>query len=473
MGRLRSKLKSYANSDYYRFHMPGHKGNSDLEHYQMDITEIDGFDNLHHPEDILKEEMEKAAEFYGTDYTFYLVNGSTSGILTAISAATNDGDTILVGRNCHKSVFNAIYLKKLKISYTYPQFVDKLWINGGILLKNIENTLNSQTNIKAIFITSPTYEGCVSDIKSIADIAHQHGIPLIVDEAHGAHFSRHKRFPKSAIDCGADMVIQSLHKTLDSMTQTALLHVCKNSLINVDKVKRYLSIYQTSSPSYVLMASINDCIQNMIDNGGTQYVPYISMLESFYKKSEKLRHLKVVNDDIIGNYGIFDRDISKIVISTKNAGKTGKWLYDELRTKYHLQPEMASGNYVICMTSFMDTEEGLERLWIALEELDRNLELSDNVICDNSRTTLAFPPAIVVRTISEAIDAESTRVVKLTDAAGKVSAEYAYIYPPGIPIIAPGEVITNEVIKVVNDFAESGLEIQGIYDEQAMKIKVL
>jgi len=254
---LYSKLMAYGNSDVYPFHMPGHKRNKKFdEFYKMDITEIEGFDNLHHPESIILEAEQRAAHLFGAEETFFLVNGSTSGILAAISSISKEGSTVLVARNSHKSVYHGIYLNNLKVTYLIPDVIEEFDINGGIDPEEVRICMEHNKEIAGVIITSPTYDGVVSDIRKIADIVHEYGIPLIVDEAHGAHFPLWDEAPESAISCGADMVIHSLHKTLPSLTQTALLHVNGN-IVDRDKIRRFLGIYQSSSPSYVLMASID------------------------------------------------------------------------------------------------------------------------------------------------------------------------------------------------------------------------
>lgn len=229
MYNIFDKLKNYSDSDYYAFHMPGHKRNLDLmdgtSPYRIDITEIDGFDDLHHAEGILKEAQERAAEVYHADETHFLVNGSTVGILSAILGTTEKGDSILVARNCHKSVYHAIYLNELDPVYLYPKFDTELGLSTEIDAEDVQKALEEHPKIRAVMIVSPTYDGVVSDIEKIAEIVHEAGCLLIVDEAHGAHFGFDPYFPESANMYGADLVINSLHKTLPALTQTALLHV--------------------------------------------------------------------------------------------------------------------------------------------------------------------------------------------------------------------------------------------------------
>ena len=229
MERLYDKLKAYSESDFYAFHMPGHKRNKALLGielpYDLDITEIDGFDDLHHADGILKEEQERAARVFGAEESHFLVNGSTAGILSAVMGCTHRGDKILVARHCHKSIYHAIYMNGLVPRYVYPEFDISMHMNGEISKEDVAKALAAEPDIKAVVIVSPNYDGVVSDVKGIAEVAHSYRIPLIVDEAHGPHFGFHPAFPGRANDLGADVVINSLHKTLPSLTQTAILHI--------------------------------------------------------------------------------------------------------------------------------------------------------------------------------------------------------------------------------------------------------
>ena len=278
-------LIQYNQSSYYPFHMPGHKRNSTLpfpDALSIDITEIDGFDNLHHPKGLLKTRMEYASKLYHADNSYFLINGSTCGILSAISAVTHTGDTILIARNSHKSVYHAAYLNQLHLIYLYPESISNCEINGGISPEKLKQQLLNSPEIKAVFLTSPTYEGIVSDITTIAEIVHMFHIPLIIDEAHGAHFGFCDAFPQSAITQGADLVIQSLHKTLPALTQTALLHQ-KGNFVCKTRLEKFLSIYQTSSPSYLLMASIDYCL-TILENGEKLMQEYANRLTITRKK---------------------------------------------------------------------------------------------------------------------------------------------------------------------------------------------
>lgn len=510
---IMERLIEYTESDAYPFHMPGHKRREIPDGipggfpnpYGIDITEIDGFDNLHHAEGILKDAMDEAAAVYGADRSWYLVNGSTCGILSAVFAVTENGGRILTARNCHKAVYHAIYLNRLRAEYLYPEEIVEFGINGGIRAEDVRKALEKdamrcagksgdmrgkRTKIQAVLITSPTYEGVVSDIRAIADVAHEYGIPLIVDEAHGAHLEYADRchsFPKSALECGADIVIQSLHKTLPCFTQTAILHI-KGDRVDQDRVARYLSMFQTSSPSYLFMAGIQRCIRYMDSTGRDGMIRYEERLKWFMEQMKGLQVLEVLTRDICGKYrAVAGWDPSKIVVSTMRAKDFhGEELAEMLRKNYHLEMEMTAPEYVIAMTSVLDTDEGFERLTKALLEIDEELlkaeekrrktvsetgDQKENTVRERAEKNCKASETLQSRilrpsetmSICEAMDANTGRTA-LQNTVGKVSAEFIYLYPPGIPIIAPGEVFTREIVEMIEAYKKAGLLVQGPAD---------
>lgn len=485
---LLSRLKRYAASDTYPFHMPGHKritGNLSEgfpNPYEIDITEIDGFDNLHHAEGILKQSMEWAASLYGADKSYYLVNGSTGGILSAISAVgglknhTDNSDTILLSRNCHKSAYHGVFLNNLRCSYVYPQTLVDYGVQGGLLPGEIEKILETNVDISGVFVVSPTYDGIVSDIKTIAKIAHKYGVPLIVDEAHGAHFRYSDAFPVSALELGADIVIQSVHKTLPCLTQSAILHV-KQGYVDVECLERYLSIYQSSSPSYVLMAGIEAGIfwmeqQRGKDENG-QIQAFVDRLQQARNQLRKMRHFRLLGEEVIGTQGVFDLDISKIVISTRGTGWNGEMLSEALRERFHLEMEMCGADYVTAIATVMDSQEGLERLGRAMTALDAELDgIGDTMGRNISEKQGEIARAKPVMKISEAVF-QGREKCRLRESEGKISAEYIYLYPPGIPVIAPGEIIQKELLDMIVHYQEMGLPVQGPADERLEWIRVV
>lgn len=470
MERLYKKLESYSKSDFYPFHMPGHKRNPNCIEgnfpFTQDITEIHGFDNLHHAEDLLLQAQQAVARVYGTRESFYSVNGSTAGLLAAISAAVAKGGKILVARNCHKAVYHAMYLRDLIPVYLYPQFEENCGLNGGILPSDVEKSLQEVEGIQAVLITSPTYDGMVSDVKKIAEIAHRYQIPLIVDEAHGAHFHFSEYFPVSAAELGADLVIQSFHKTLPSMTQTAVIHRCSDR-VDREKLMRFLGIYQTSSPSYIMMANMDACMAKLEKDGIEMFSVYTRLLDRARTILKKCSRLKLITEEIVGRAGIYDFDPSKILISTVNTGISGRELSQILREKYHLEMEMDAEHYVTALTAVGDTEEGFERLCRALLEIDHNLEKISEVHFTNPCL-----PLTQVHSISYAMDA-AQEVVALEESRGRISAEFAYFYPPGIPVIVPGERITGHFLQNMRRLLAQGFVLQGLKDYTNQTISVL
>ena len=476
MKSLYEKLINYGKSDFYGFHMPGHKRNGEIMEnglpYQIDITEIEGFDDLHHARELLKEAQERAARVYHAEETCYLINGSTSGILSGLLGCTHKGGRILAARNCHKSVYAAIYMHELDVEYIYPEYDEKTGLNGAIDADAVRRILLEdrtehcgKTTISAIVITSPTYDGVVSDIRRIADTVHEFGIPLIVDEAHGAHFGFHTYFPVNANQQGADVVIHSLHKTLPSLTQTALIHLNGN-LINRERVRKYVHMLQTSSPSYVLMASMDECIL-FLEREQDAFVLYQERLKKLRRELKKLKKLQLVETNAY--------DCSKIVISTKNTVKgqevyTGKILYEELLTSYHLQMEMASREYVLAMTSVCDTEEGFRRLKEALFQIDESLERKE---IDNTSMELPRLQRVYTSAEAENLSEEKSNVEILLpkECQERISLEYAYVYPPGIPLIVPGERISKKAVELLQLYEKSGFDIEGL--KQSGRIRIL
>ncbi len=462
MEHLYDKLKQYAASDYYPYHMPGHKrriyGEMPEQVMQMDITEIEGFDNLHQAEEILLTLQQKAAALYGSEESFYLVNGSTSGILSAVSAAVPEGGHILMARNCHKSAYHAAYLRNLTISYLYPEVLGEYDINGVITPSQVYDALKSQPNIKAVLLVSPTYEGRIASIGEIAKVVHDRGIPLIVDEAHGAHLGWREELGKNSCRSGADLVIHSLHKTLPSMTQTALLHV-NGSLIDRDRLKRFLHIYQSSSPSYVLMASIDNALTIMEKSGDTLFEQFERQYESMLEQLSACRCLKFLP------WQRGEQDIGKLVISTKKFGLSGQTLYDILLEKYHLQLEMAAGTYCLAMFTVSDGEEAYRRMTDALLDIDGQMQdgsltpdlpKTDSAVIkgNDSAESAAIP-------LSKAWDMPGESI-PLQEAVGKAVGEFVNLYPPGIPLLVPGEVLTGEKCDQILAYEKQHLKVQGV-----------
>lgn len=473
---LYKKLIEYSQGKAYPFHMPGHKRQimSMEDPYRFDLTEIDGFDNLHEAGDILKTEEERAARLYQSEETHLMVNGSTGGILAGIAGVTRRGDRVLVARNCHTSVYHALELNGLKPVFLWPELNEELGIYYGITREMVEKELEKNPDIRAVIFTSPTYEGILSDVKGICEAVHQRGIPCVVDEAHGAHL-RWCQLPDS-VSQGADVVIQSLHKTLPALTQTALIHL-NGSLISKERVRRMLGTYQTSSPSYVLMASISQCLEWLEQEGAEAFRIYGERVMALWKRLEELKYIHLYIPEVSFDWG-------KLVISTHLSKLSGRQLYDELRDTYHLQMEMVSSKYVLAMTTVGDSPEGLKRLESALDEMDWFYEMDEMAGAliamdkedapeeDEGKKIEVFLVPEQIVDLAEAVNHPKENI-SLVESKGRVAGEYIYLYPPGIPMLIPGEVIQMEHIEKMQQYLAQGLEIHGGYDKETESINVL
>lgn len=471
------KLQALQESDWYPFHMPGHKRN--LEKlpkwfpYGMDITEIEGFDNLHDAEDLLADCMKEIADFRGADQSFLLVNGSSCGLLAGIASCVWQGDEILVARNCHKAVYHSIFANQLQPHYIYPQMIPNWSINCGISPDEIEKMCITYPNIRLLVLTSPTYEGVVSDIKAIVSVAHKYGVIVLVDQAHGAHLEMGSKNTPSAVSCGADLVVESVHKTLPSPTQTALLHV-QGNLVDRFRLQQWLAIYQTSSPSYPLMAGIAWCMDYCKEHR-RDFLQYEKNIAEWRKRIEDLRWIRLFDPlkepamTACAGY-----DSGKFVLGVRNGILTGGELYQQLREDYHLQLEMAAATYCIAMTSVMDQEEGFARLYQALQNIDQHIQAEwegkgDEIFRD------ALPDLHWVEnpTMMSIYQAEQKEGIwcDLKAALGHTAKGYIYLYPPGVPLLTPGEEITEALCRQIEELQKVGLQVKGLKNGKIYIVK--
>ena len=491
-------LEHYGNNGTYPYHMPGHKrrlkGFLPETLVKVDITEIEGFDNLHHARGILRELQKQASDLYGSDESFYLVGGSTCGILAAISACVPKGGHILMARNCHKAAYHAAYLRELQVHYLEPDIIEGFGIPDRIRVNQVREALDRYPEVTAVLLVSPTYEGRISEISEIAELVHERGKLLVVDEAHGAHLGFAKGFSDNSVRKGADVVIHSVHKTLPAMTQTALLHV-KGDRVDLATLRRFLQIYQSSSPSYVLMASIDNALRVVREQGQVLFADLQTRYEKMIGELQACKQLRFLSPE--KNI----QDIGKLVISTARAGITGKELYELLLERYKLQLEMACGNYALAMFTIGDSEEGYERLTKALLELDKELDekakgskkvrehedARDNEKAwsekdwenEDAGNTMEVGDEYEIRDIEEASDGYNPGTqkvvyplskawdmeknwVQLDYAEGRVAGEFVTLYPPGIPMFAPGEEITKEHVNLIRNYMKKNFELEGI-----------
>ena len=445
----------------YPMHMPGHKRNPQFISLDsaLDVTEISGADNLQAPKSIIKAAEDKTARLFGVYKTFYLTNGSTSGILASVNGLLKKNDKIIISRNCHKSVYNAVALKKLKTLTIEPEFDQNTSSYSQITPEKIESALKT-FSAKAVVVTSPTYEGVVSDIKSIAEVCHKHNALLIVDEAHGAHLSLNSYFPQSARHLGADIVIESCHKTLPCLTSTALLHIC-NSKIDTTKISASLNIFTTTSPSYPLLCSIDRMTTLLQEKGEELFENYGKRLDEFYEKAKKLKHLKLYSGE-----NAFDYDKGKIVVLCNDTNINGFELKSRLLKDCKIECEMAMPNFTLAMTSIADTDEGFERLLSALIEIDKTLE---------KRDAANFPTPKISKKRKELHKAleKKSFTIDIEKSVGKVSGEYVFAYPPGSPVILPGEVITKENLDFLLKISELGGEVHSSSGNFPEKVSII
>lgn len=451
----------------YPLHMPGHKRRTapapGLGCYAWDITEIDGADDLHEAEGILAEAMARTAALYGTRRCWYLVGGSTVGLLAGIRALAPFGSEVIVARNCHKAVYHAIELGHLTAHYLTPPVDAAFGVYGSVFPAAVEAALTAHPQAKCVILTSPTYEGVLSDIASISSICHAHGVPLLVDEAHGAHylpFAVQYGWQGGAPAAGADLVVQSAHKTLPSLTQTAFLQL-NGDLADPAEVERQLDVFETSSPSYPLLVSLDGCTHWLAQDGPAAFARWRARLERFSAAVADLRHTRILccgTDTLAHHPSFFAHDSGKILLQIGADGAA-------FLRRFGFEPEMVCGPNVLAMTSPCDDEDALDRLAEVLHRWD-------------SRNT-AVPPAGLLPapgkaacTIAEALQ-RPARQVAMADACGETAAEYLWAYPPGVPLVTPGEIITAEFLSACRELQAAGTRLRHSVCGDGAQIAVL
>lgn len=460
MTELWEALKNRPNQ--YPFHMPGHKGGrlgAFPSIMAQDITEIKGFDNLHQPQGILLEAQKRCAVLFGAEESFFLVNGSTSGILSAIMSVCKDGDEIAVARNCHKSVYSALVFSGANPVYIMPEKIEDADFLGEISLEQVQKTVTEQT--KAVILTSPTFEGITSDIEAISAFVHQKGMVLIVDEAHGAHMNFHDFFPKTALQQNADIAIQSLHKTLPCPTQTAVLHV-QGDRVDREKLKQSLAMFQTSSPSYLFLAAIDFCCHWLEKQGKIAFEQYVQNLKWFYAQAKQWKHISLLDYPNKQEKG-------KLILQLFQRQMTGIQLNDILIERYHMELEMGFLYHAIAMTSPADTKESFSALFQAITQIDAQL-------CDVPPTmelSLVQNPLPIMKCSPRKAFFAPKKEIPFKESQGSICGEFMIPYPPGIPMVAPGEVLTEEKIQQINLLKEANISFVGCHDSTLKYIKVL
>jgi arginine/lysine/ornithine decarboxylase len=462
---LLERLKAHRDGGFLSLHMPGHKENAALAPYLadlsagLDITELPGFDDLHAPEGILAESMARASALFGSGESLYQVNGSTGALLAAIRGATRRGDRVLTARNCHKAVYHALELCGLEPVFLLPEPEETFGLAGSLSPAEVAAALEDHPDVRLVIYPSPTYDGVLSDTAAICAAAHARGVPVLVDEAHGAHLGLTREFPPGAVAQGADLVAASFHKMLPSLTQTAVLHV-SGDLVDRREIRRQAGIFQSSSPSYLLMAAMDGCVRLLEERREALFAAWARRLREFDEAAAGLKRLRLMGhgDEAGRTYpGVFALDPAKILISVRDSALTGVELMERLRAEDRIELEMALDGYAVAMTGLGTGDAMPRRLAEALRRLDQAWGPAGGP--DRPAVPLrSLPPRRLA--MEEAARARGTEL-PLGEAAGRISCEYIWAYPPGIPMVVPGEEITEELRETVTRLHGAGVKLVG------------
>jgi len=458
------EIKRYISSDPLPFHMPGHKmGRGFKKGYfdqiaAMDLTEIPKLDNLHFPDGVIRDAQTLAAKAFGAEHTFFLVNGSTSGIHAIIRTICKPGEKLLVARDCHKSVINGMILSGVEPCYISPESDKGFGIPAVISPEKVREAFERNHDLRGLILTRPNYYGICSDLESIAAIASSYGKILAVDEAHGAHLKFNNTLPKCAMDLGADICVQSAHKTLPAFTQGAYLHV-KSDKIDVERVKFVLGMLQTTSPSYVIMSSLDYARALMESEGEELLESLVNNIDWFIDSLKNINEYSVMSVDSRGNY---HTDKTRLVINVSKMGLTGFEVERKLRFDYNIQVEMSDPSNIVCIAAVSDTKKDFERLYFALQDI-RNRVVKNGKKADidlyKCYCSLEVPEQMVP--LRDVINSPSKKV-QLQFAEGMIAKGTITPYPPGIPVICPGERIGSEAVDALLALLKQGGNVNGI-----------
>lgn len=472
-------IMDYIREGNVSFHMPGHKNGRGVLKIKerpdfkdnllfIDQTEVPGLDNLHLPEDIILEAQEFAARAFRSDYTFFLVNGTTCGVYSMILGVTNHGDKIIVPRNSHRAVAGALIIGGLWPVYYEPDVDLDKGIAVSVSPRKIEETIKQNLDAKAVLITNPTFYGTCSDIEAIADIVHKYNMVFLVDEAHGAHLPFSKKLPTNAMDAGADIAAQSAHKTLSAFTQSSMLHV-RRGRVDIEKIKFMLKLTQTTSPSYILMAGLDLARFQMEEHGAELLDNLLEKVDVFRERVNGIPDIYCFGREVIGQYNIYDFDPTKVTINFKNFGIQGTKIAELLRKEYRIQVELSDLYNILAMATIADEKEDYDRLYDAIYDISvkhsSEREVRDIPVVEWKMPYQALSPREAVYEPMEMID------FRRSD--GRISAEIIAPYPPGIPVILPGEIITKEIIENIIKVKEAGIKINGPRDQRLDEVAVI
>lgn len=448
---LFTALEDYAKSDVTPFDVPGHKRgnvsnkfNEALSTYSMrlDVNSSKKLDMLGNPHGVILESEKLIAEAYGADHAFMLVNGSTSGVQYMIMSVCTQGSKIIIPRNVHKSAINGLILSGALPVFIHPE-VDVEWgIANGVSLQEIKKAILENPDAKAIFLINPTYFGAVSDLKSIIAFAHKHKMAVLVDEAHGSHFPFHPSFPHGAMAIGADMSTISMHKTGGSLTQSSVL-LLNEGIVTRNQVRTTINLFQTTSASYLLMASIDVARQQLAIEGKKFFGKLLKSVGLIKDRIKEMPGLDVLNYENIDGTGIYDIDELKIVVKVNDLGFSGFEIYDMLCNEYNIQVELAETNVILAVVSVGDDDKSLELLVNALQDISDRFYGKREKLNIQAVDVLEKPELLV--SPKDAYYSQK-KSIKIDDAKGEICGESIMIYPPGIPLLIPGEKITEGII---------------------------
>lgn len=477
-------LEEYVATGIVRFHMPGHKGGRGVSQkareylgekvFALDVTGVEGLDDLNAPQGIIKEAEELAAKAFGADRTFFLVNGTSAGMHALIIAACNPGETIIVPRNMHKSILSGIILSGARPVFIEPCVDREYGIAHGVTLETVAKALRDHPEAKALLLINPTYYGVVSDLMAIVELAHRHALPVLVDEAHGPHLHFHSALPLSALAAGADACAQGAHKIIGGLTQASMLHV-KSGLLDVQRLRTALRIIGSTSPSYVLMASLDLARRQMATQGEELLDKAIYLADRLRQKIREIPGLHTFGFEKIGEPGFFDLDPTKVTIRVADLGLTGQQVELILRYRYHIQVELSDLYNVLLIVSFGNTEEDIDRFAGAMADLVKHRDQhpqNKEIFAKITRCGPAPPIPEQCLLPREAVLAKQA-AIPLRESIGKICAEVVTAYPPGIPIICPGEWISPEVVDYLEVIRDAGFRLQGPSDPLLRTIQIV
>lgn len=472
---LLSALRDYDQRQVIPFDVPGHKhgqGTKELRDFfgeklmRIDVNSMKCLDNIGSPIGVIKEAQELMAEAYDADHAFFLTNGTSCGVQAMILSACRAGDKIILPRNAHKSAINALILGGISPVYVQPEMHEELGIAMGVTTESIHEAIRQNSDAKAVFLINPTYYGAASDIASITELCHQHDIAILVDEAHGAHFHFHPQLPMSAMQAGADMSAVSLHKTGGSLTQSSAL-LLREGRIDEKHVKEILNLTTSTSASYLLMSSLDGARKILAVRGKEMLEQVLQLCREARTQINRIDGMYAFSLELRNHKGIYHFDETKLGINVNGLGLTGFEIYDILRDEYNIQMELGDIYNVLAIVSLGDNEASLQALVDALKDIG-NKYRRPKFVCNLG--ALKNPQVIVAP--RDAFYMEK-KIIPIRQAVGEISGEYIMAYPPGIPVLNPGEKITQDIIDYIELLKNQHSILTDNYDPSGEYIKVL